>query len=141
MYEPSYVDSVNCPEFAFIYRLSDPRTGLVRYIGCCKNPLTTIRRHSSPGGKYQPKLKAWIRELRQEGLRPQFKLLQMIQYRESHQLETSYIRSFEESAPGQLLNCTQKMTVMEGILKSAFRRIRKRKKEPRASRARILATP
>lgn len=123
---PSYVNSVNCPEFSYIYRLRDPRDGLVRYVGCCSNPYWTEMRHRSISttGKTQPKLKAWISELRSLGLRPEFRILQKVLHRDGHVIETNYIRSFHESAPGQLLNTVQLYGIQEGSLRSAMRRLR-----------------
>lgn len=127
--EPSYVNSINCPEFAYIYQLRDPRDLRVRYIGCCTNPYWTMMRHrSATRGGQQPHLKAWIRELRELGLRPQFRVLQKVFYRVSHRIETNYIRSYEESLPGQLLNVVQKQTVEEGCLRSQIKRMRARKR-------------
>lgn len=126
---PNYVDSVNCPEFAYLYQLRDPRDLRVRYVGCCSNPYWTMMRHRSvTTGKQQPNLKAWIRELRELGLRPQFRVLQKVLYREGHRMETNYIRSYEESLPGQLLNVVQKRTTEEDNLRSKMKRIRKRKR-------------
>lgn len=110
------------PEHHFIYRLADPRNGLVKYIGCCTNPYWTEFRHRSVvANKTQPKLKAWIRELRDAGLRPQFKLLQKVLHDQSHRIETHYIRSFNESVPGQLLNVAQTRTTAESILRTKFK--------------------
>lgn len=128
---PRYESSEGCPDFAYIYQLRDPRDLKVRYIGCCKNPYLTMMRHRSvTSGRQQPRLKSWIRELRNAGLRPEFRVLQKVFYREGHRIETNYIRSYEESLPGQLLNVVQKRTIEEDNLRSRMKRLRNRKKQP-----------
>jgi hypothetical protein len=51
----------------FIYTLSDPRTGVVKYVGCSRNPFARARQHfyskSSPVGM-------WIAKLLSEGVTP-----------------------------------------------------------------------
>lgn len=115
------------PEFQYIYQLSDPRNGMVMYIGCCTNPFYCETRHRSIcKTATQPRKKSWVAELRAAGFRPVFKILQKVLYQQAHGLETIYIRSYEESLPGQLLNVVQKRTPEEGILRNRFRNRRKR---------------
>jgi hypothetical protein len=121
-----YINSSNYPDFGYVYRLSDPRTGLVRYVGFCSNPRNTAARHRSltANAKSQPALKAWIAELRALGLKPEFLVLQKVPYGLGHNIETAYIRSFHESVPGQLLNKVQLLSNDESGLRDRARRYR-----------------
>ena len=50
----------------FIYTLSDPRTGVIRYVGCSIHPTIRARQHRYTNTP----VRAWIDELRAEGLAP-----------------------------------------------------------------------
>ena len=114
----------------YIYCLIDPRTSGVRYIGCCTTPRNTKYRHQAiSSGSTQRKLKAWVRELRELGLRPEFRVLQRVPWYLAHEMETHYIRSYKIEGGFDLLNERQLMTVEEGILRdniAARRRIDRR---------------
>lgn len=60
---------------AVVYALVDPRDGLVRYIGCSVDAQQRRLQHRS-GSNYQPRLKVWIKDIRQEQLCPEFVVLE-----------------------------------------------------------------
>jgi GIY-YIG catalytic domain len=62
----------------YIYALLDPRSNEVRYVGKTNNPVKRKNNHSSPSqaelhGRAKNK---WVIELREIGLRPEFKILE-----------------------------------------------------------------
>lgn len=59
-----------------IYSLSDPRDGLVRYVGRTRNPIEVrFKQHWERGGKHQT-LGPWFAELQSIGMQPIVGLLQ-----------------------------------------------------------------
>lgn len=63
-----------------IYILIDPRNGTVRYVGRTTDPETRYRQHLNCDGNNTEK-NTWIRELREQDLRPQMLILETIKGR------------------------------------------------------------
>lgn len=76
----------------FLYTLSDPETGKVRYIGKSDNPFKRFARHlHKEGGCHKSN---WVLELRSRGLKPTMELLDEVPYSQWEFWEREYIRVF-----------------------------------------------
>lgn len=67
-------------KMTYIYTLTDPRTGEIRYIGKANNPQTRFRVHTSPR-RYQKDtyyVSRWICALAKAGFKPYLNVLEMV---------------------------------------------------------------
>lgn len=80
-------------ETTFLYVLTDPVTGSVRYLGKSNNPFKRLKRHlldSSPSHK-----KNWIDSLKSAGMAPNMELLDEVPVSQWQFWEREYIRVFK----------------------------------------------
>lgn len=59
----------------YIYTLSDPRSGAVRYVGITTQPARRLRDHCSLKGRKGPLLRAWMRSILSDGVMPMFSIV------------------------------------------------------------------
>lgn len=62
----------------YIYTLSDPRTGTVRYVGKTVNPKQRRHNHSNIARDKGTHKRNWINQLKQEKLRPLFEIIEEV---------------------------------------------------------------
>jgi len=84
----------------YIYTLSDPNTGEVRYIGCTVNPK---KREYNHGKEKQGKRYKWIESLAQKGQKPIFKIIASCGPDQADTLEYDLIKKYREGG-ANLLN-------------------------------------
>ena len=63
----------------FIYALTDPRTGAIRYIGKSNDPNARLKSHIGRRS-HNPFLNAWIDDMRSAGMVPSLAILQKVDY-------------------------------------------------------------
>lgn len=86
-----------------IYALVDPRTNLIRYIGCSVNPEARLISHRSE--KYNKAKLRWLLELKTAGLAPVVKIIQTAKnLKDAYTFEKSWIMLFSVAVHDQLLN-------------------------------------
>ncbi len=76
----------------FIYTLTDPVTGLVRYLGKADNPFTRLQRHLRESRSFHRV--CWIKGLKARGLLPRMDLLDEVPRAQWQFWEREYIRLF-----------------------------------------------
>lgn len=87
-------------ETGYVYALTDPRTGNVRYIGATKAPETRLAVHlNQPTNE---KMGGWIEGLRKEGFKPSLEILESCPIEELPDKELKIIE--EKSDDCDLLN-------------------------------------
>lgn len=93
-----------CMDTSKIYTLNDPRTGDVRYVGRTVQPLwLRLRQHIHKSTRKNYKCAVWIRELTENGLRPDIVAIEEVPVSESPIHEKFWtIKFFSEGA--DLLN-------------------------------------
>lgn len=62
----------------YIYALVDPRTGEPHYVGRTSNPKRRLSHHTDNNGMTTWQKGDWIRELKEQGLKPVMKILEVI---------------------------------------------------------------
>jgi predicted GIY-YIG superfamily endonuclease len=82
-----------------IYGLIDPRDGTARYVGVTDSPHRRLSEHLRAKDKRQPKLTAWITELRTAKLAPIFIFLDSISAENALKAELEWIQHFDRIAP------------------------------------------
>lgn len=89
-------------ETTFIYTLSCPESGLVRYVGKSDNPKLRFNSHKYEkiGKKY-----AWIKSVLNQGLNPVLEIIDEVSIHEWQEKERHYIKLFK-CIGASLLNCT-----------------------------------
>jgi hypothetical protein len=81
-------------ELAYIYALTDPDTGEVRYIGKANSPKKRYIQHCSPGGlRGNTRRQAWLRSLAAKGKRPGVMILEVCLTRDWRVAEVEWIAS------------------------------------------------
>lgn len=65
----------------FIYELIDPRTDTPRYVGITATPNHRLQRHIDDSDTSNMEKRAWIRELMEEGLVPDMKIIETVRTR------------------------------------------------------------
>src|SRR5882757_2352080 len=83
-----------------IYSLSDPRNGIVRYVGQTQDHVRRLKQHVAK--PTSPAMRTWLEALSEEGLRPALAVLETCEDAEAGARETHWIRYFYET--GALLN-------------------------------------
>ena len=85
-------DTSWCP-WAWIYRLRDPLTLEIRYVGKTQQTLhTRLLGHLSPGKRASnPALRSWIESLHRQGLQPEIGTLEMVPVEQSEDAEDWWI--------------------------------------------------
>jgi hypothetical protein len=79
-----------------IYGLVDPRNGHIRYIGQTMKPKTRLAAHCSDVGLAGAvKKAAWIKELKEVGMKPQLLELENVPVDEANSCESFYIDYFK----------------------------------------------
>ena len=78
----------------FIYALSDPRNGEIRYLGKADKPLTRRQIHLQHAHKARTHKNAWILELRKHNLTPVLEVLDEVPCDCWQEFERSYISVF-----------------------------------------------
>lgn len=63
---------------SFIYALIDPRTDDIRYIGKTEDPKQRLRWHIWNGGRVSDMKRAWITALKDAGLEPTIRILEIV---------------------------------------------------------------
>lgn len=91
---------------AFIYSLSDPRTGEIRYIGKSVNPNYRLRKHIIRSKKEKYHRANWIRSLLSAGLKPVLDIVDEVPEDCWQALEAAYIQFFREDEGCDLVNST-----------------------------------
>ena len=78
-----------------IYTLSDPRTGVVRYVGQTKNDVNRrLALHMAV-----TTLTRWILELEAEGVKPVVEVVEEVPSRQGTEAELKWMRHFHEISP------------------------------------------
>ncbi len=85
----------------FIYALSCPISGEIKYIGKANNPKSRFSKHKQMVDNNQSK-NMWIKELLDSGLSPVLNILEEVSMSEWKEKEKDYIKEFREL--GNLLN-------------------------------------
>ena len=81
-------------ELAYIYALTDPDTGEVRYIGKANSPKKRYLQHCSPGGdRGNTHRHTWLRSLAAKGKRPGVMILEACLTRDWREAEVEWIAS------------------------------------------------
>jgi predicted GIY-YIG superfamily endonuclease len=87
----------------FIYTLTDPRNGIVMYVGCTLNPVAREQQH-----RCSPRTKPvgrWMDELAAAGLEPIFTVVAAIRSRDrAWEREKRLIAEYRKLSHGLLLN-------------------------------------
>lgn len=78
----------------FIYSLSDPETGKIRYIGKTKEPEKRFKAHIQNYKKQNTHTACWIHSLQKQGFKPVFEILDEVPDAEWAFWEKEYIRVF-----------------------------------------------
>ena len=79
----------------FIYVLSDPLTGIIRYVGKANDPFDRFRRHQWVlSCEHRLPKTRWVNKLRKQGMRPHMDILDEVPISEWQFWETEYIRVF-----------------------------------------------
>jgi hypothetical protein len=81
----------------YIYTLTDPRDGIVKYIGQTKNPKDRLQHHLSPSNlteTWKPKEK-WLKNLKNEELKPIMEILDIGDENNIDMLEIYWISQFK----------------------------------------------
>ena len=86
----------------YIYTISDPVTGLVRYVGKTISPKERFRKHLT-SKKLTTKLSRWIKGLSNKGLKPVFEIIDSCTESDWQSKERQYIIVFK-SIGADLLN-------------------------------------
>jgi hypothetical protein len=87
-----------------IYALIDPRDSLIRYIGQSRQE-PKVRLHGHCSGNTNPKVTAWIAELKLAGFKPVIVPMQQVPtLAEAVGAETYWIRFFQAQQGAKLLN-------------------------------------
>jgi len=111
-------------EAHYIYTLSDPETGVIRYVGCTTSPATRESMHRS---SRKGSAAAWVRALRDKGLFPVFTIIDSARGAESgRSKEIKWILYYAGLNGSQLLN--------QAHAKNNFRIRMNRGKKPRPSK-------
>ncbi len=87
----------------FIYSLSDPKSGMIRYIGATTDPTRRYNEHLN-GIKQNRTLKKWVESLRRGRLYPKMSILEQVSEREWEQKERQYILEHRNKMGKFLLN-------------------------------------
>src|SRR5688572_2866476 len=74
----------------YIYTISDPITGLVRYVGKTKDPNNRFKKHLT-SNKLNTKSCRWIKGLKSKGLKPVFDIIDTCSESDWQQKERQYI--------------------------------------------------
>ena len=85
----------------YIYTMSDPVSGLVRYVGKTKNPKQRFRKHLT-SKKLNTKSCRWIKGLKAKGLKPVFEIVDTCTESDWQQKERQYILVFKSIGAGLL---------------------------------------
>lgn len=89
---------------ATIYCLIDPVTDQVRYVGCTKTSLANrLSGHCGTSQSSNPQKRLWVRSLRNLGLKPVIKQIEVIELSNSADRENFWINHFREQG-ADLLN-------------------------------------
>lgn len=83
-----------------IYALVDPRTEAGWYVGAAMDALARLRQHYSPSTNYR--LIAWVRDLKDAGLKPDMAILEVVPHTRQVQAEFDAIQGFKRN--GLLVN-------------------------------------
>lgn len=79
----------------YIYELIDPRTDTPRYVGITTTPNRRLRNHIDDSDTLNMEKRAWIRELMEEGLVPDMKIIEHVRTRkEALEREGYWIRHY-----------------------------------------------
>lgn len=119
----------------FIYVLVDPRTNVVRYVGCTEDAKKRAASHASHPIR---STKEWVKELRDLGLKPQLRVIDTVPYHMARDVECAHIRSYMEFSNGQLLNRADLRTWEESFLRNKVREAIRADRQ-RERMARLLA--
>lgn len=92
----------------YIYVLSDPRDGRVRYVGQSKDPEKRYRGHKK-GWDNVPK-RLWFRELRGLGMKPELDIIDCASDGTHNELEAKWIKHYLDSGHDDLLNLMRHKT-------------------------------
>lgn len=74
-----------------IYALSDPRTGVIRYVGQSNNAKRRLVSHLNPGPTVKTTILEWIKDLESERLKPILLILQKVPASQADQAEKQWI--------------------------------------------------
>lgn len=80
---------------AYIYTLTDPRNNNVRYIGKTNNPKARQKAHMVITREVDSHKKNWVRQLKSEGLKPVFEVLDEVPIDEWVKWERYWIQQFK----------------------------------------------
>ena len=80
---------------AFIYILSDPRNGLVRYIGKTNDPDMRFKAHLNSSRDKNTHKRNWINNIKNEGMKPDFDIIDEVPIDEWQYWEKFYISLFK----------------------------------------------
>lgn len=87
----------------YIYGLSDPRDGGVRYIGKANNPRLRMYGHLRSARKKYTKVAIWIRGLLEESILPRMEILEIVDMSEWESKEKGWISHYRATSK-DLLN-------------------------------------
>lgn len=82
-------------DYVFIYGLCDPKNKQLRYIGKSVNPKNRLRRHICDRNKYDTHKDRWLKNLINEGLRPELTIIDEVPKKEWQYWEKFYISYFK----------------------------------------------
>ncbi len=90
------MDNAATRKFAYVYTLSDPLTGKIRYVGVTTHPLKErLARHLNPSGRKEGNPKSeWVRGLHEMGLQPIIGLVETILSSKGDERERDWIGHF-----------------------------------------------
>lgn len=90
-------------EYVYLYTLTDPRTGAVRYVGSANEPLQRLRQHFRES--HNAAVNAWIDELRTLNMAPLYATVRQVPKADRLKEEALLIKAYENSG---LLNITMR---------------------------------
>lgn len=92
------------PKTTAIYALIDPRTRTVRYVGKSDNPEYRLSQHCRAEQYTNPKLRAWVLDLRGRGLVPAMEVMERPRKARWMERERAWIKHYRMMSGGTLLN-------------------------------------
>src|SRR5258706_11231564 len=105
----------------FVYVLVDPRTDGIRYVGITNEPKSRFTQHLSGTSQYNGYKIEWIQELKEQGLRPEMRIIETVDSKEEAKELERYWIEYYLNQDIQLTNAEHVPTIRRGIPQSSGR--------------------
>lgn len=80
----------------YVYTLSDPETGEVKYVGATENPKRRFSQHTARVKVRARALDAWLTSLFDKNLLPEMKIIEVVGFYRAWQAERKWINRYRE---------------------------------------------